>query len=223
MFRLQSLYLCKSLKFGNELLRCAISVKEIPVRHFSSTKCQGILSLRQTKLFQPRNEKDKVPQDFVLIYENSLKNVIDPCRAVSTSMCFVTFGVASIYMLTNQENLQPWEIYTISGMCLFPLIILFFVNIISRYYLLRIYSNKDMTKFIGIYRSLMGLIRQIQYSPSDLKPIQSTNKNISTYIKSNVLIKGRRLHLRATDFVMPKYYNLHTGFDQVLKKKKNND
>lgn len=120
-------------------------------------------------------------------------------------------------MLTNQESLQQWEMFTMSGMCIFPLFILVFVNIISRYYLLRIYSNKDMTQFIGISHSFLGLVGQIKYSPSDLKPIQSTNKNISTYIKSNVVIKGRRLHLRATDFVLPKYYNLHTGFDQIFK------
>ncbi|KAH9507697.1 hypothetical protein Btru_053486 [Bulinus truncatus] len=175
---------------------------------FYTVQLRNLFTIRKT--FRPRHSKENIPREFVLIYENSLKNFISPCRLVSSGASVITIGFTVKFVLENYDTLQHWEKFCLASVCLFCLFFIFLANKLLNYYLIRIYYDEGTNMFIAIYHNFFGLSRQLKYSVFDLKLLQTPVAN-SLHIKSNVNIKGKTFHLRASDFILPKYYNWHIG------------
>lgn len=124
----------------------------------------------------------------------------------STASAGLSFGS----LLQRLGNFQSWDTYILSGVCLLSLFTVVFVNVMFRYYLIRIYFKKDNSHFIGVYYSFLGNVRQVRYSATDVKTLYQSVPD-SAHAKCNVRIGGRTFHLRGEDFVLPKYYNIHLG------------
>ncbi|XP_059167969.1 uncharacterized protein LOC131949993 [Physella acuta] len=169
------------------------------------------LSFKSKQTFRPKHDKDKVPKEFIIVYENSQKSIIAPSRIISTGFCFISFGMALNTVLNHQEGGDKTELYISLIACIMSLSIVVFVNVISRFYLTRIYFSKDNNTFIGISNNFWGLRKQIKYSKEDIKPVWFSSLKGQQYAKKNVRIHGRTFHLRANDFTVPKYFNMHIG------------
>lgn len=171
------------------------------------------LSFNSKQSFRPKHDKDKVPKEFIIVYENSQKNVIAPSRIISTGFCLVSFGMAFIFntVVHHQEGSDKTELYISLTACVMSLLTVVFVNVISRFYLTRIYFSKDTNQFIGISNNFWGFVKQIKYSKEDIKLVRVSSQKVQEYAKRNVKIHGRRFHLRANDFIVPKYFSMHIG------------
>ncbi|CAG5125637.1 unnamed protein product [Candidula unifasciata] len=160
--------------------------------------------------FHPQHKKDNIPKDYILIYENRLRKIIGPARVVSTITGLATAAMCLEYIVNFPETMEAWNIYVVSGTCVFSLFIVVFMNLMFRYYLLRIYASEDSQRFIGVYHGFFGNLKQVKYSSSDLTAIRHPTSQ-SLQVKCNVYLNGRMFHLRDKDFVLPKYFNMHLG------------
>ncbi|RUS76403.1 hypothetical protein EGW08_015833 [Elysia chlorotica] len=167
-----------------------------------------IFTLRKTLHFRPQYNKDGVPKTYLLVYENSQGALLSISRVLSTAGGLSGAGVAMWYLIDRWEQLQPWQLYALSGAFLLCVAAVTSVNIIARFYLMRIYMNEPKGKFIGIHQSFLGRLGQIHYSVKDVQPpVRGKGKPIHS--KATVKVKDRNFHIRASDFIIPKYYNAH--------------
>ncbi|GFR81221.1 hypothetical protein ElyMa_004065100 [Elysia marginata] len=158
--------------------------------------------------FRPQYSKDKVPVNYSLVYENSQGPLLNISRVLSTVGGTSGAGMALWYLVDSWGQLQSWQLYALSGACLFCVTAVVSVNIIAKFFLTRIYMNESEGKFIGIYKSFFGRLSQINYSLEDVQPPMQ-EKVKPTHSKATVRVKDRHFHLRAADFIIPKYYNVH--------------
>ncbi|XP_013075826.2 uncharacterized protein LOC106062105 [Biomphalaria glabrata] len=183
----------------------------VPQNKLFKLKLRHLFSLRSTQSYKPCHSKDKVSQKFDLIYENSLKYFIVPCRLISTAASITTMGLAAYHGVQNHNSLQQWEKYTLAGLCCFSVLSILLVNKLTSYYITRIYYNQETDTFIGIIHSFFGTSRQLKYCSLDLKNMKLPLKKSSIHLQSNFNANGKTYFVKANDFVMPKYYNWHLG------------
>ena len=170
-----------------------------------------LFTLHKTLHFRPQYNKDGVPKTYTLIYENSQGPLLSISRVLSTAGGISGAGVAIWYLIDSWEQLQPSQLYVLSGACLLCAAAAVSVNVIARFYLARIYMNEAEGHFIGIRQSFFSRISQMDYSLKDVQPpVQDKGKPIHS--KTTVRIKDRNFHIRAADFIIPKYYNVHLKF-----------
>ena len=167
-----------------------------------------IFTLNKTLHFRPQYSKDGVPKTYTLVYENSQGPLLSISRILSTLGGISGAGMALWYLLDGWEQLESWQIYALGGSFLFCAAAVVSVNVIARFYLVRIYLNEIEGRFIGIHQSFVGRLGRIEYCLEDVQPpVRDKSKPIHS--KTTVRVKDRSFHIRAADFILPKFYNAH--------------
>ncbi|XP_005091308.1 uncharacterized protein LOC101856556 [Aplysia californica] len=170
-------------------------------------RCLITLTRRQT--FKPQYARDKVEKTYDLVYENALKHILGPCRLLSTVAGLASAGGSVYALLTYSGMMEGWDVFALVSVFGISVVSVGVFNWIARYYLTRIYFNADKELFVGVYHTLLGRVKQIKYSTADLRLIQTPEVSAKLHLKSNVIIKDRTFHLKGSDFLLPKYYNMH--------------
>lgn len=169
-----------------------------------------VSTVTMRKSMVAKHRKDGVPKDYELVFTNALSKILGPCRLASTALGALTVLTSSGSLLFYWPNMSTMDtvLLSVATLVTFPTVIL--VNFLSRRYFLRIYFNSKINTFVGINRNFIGSLNKITYSPLNIKAISSLKKD--SYIdKSNIKIFGQTFHIKARDFILPKYYNMHTG------------
>ena len=158
----------------------------------------------------PQYTSDNVEKTYELIYQNALKTLIGPLRISTTVIGLGTSGFSSGYLYQYLPTLDQLDIFvhaSVIGACLS---FVGMTNWLSRYYVLRIYYNVNVEEFIAVYRTFFGQVRHLKYSNSDISICGNSDKHRQLYEKCTLMIKNRPVHVRASHFLQPKYYNMHT-------------
>ncbi|GFO17499.1 hypothetical protein PoB_004400400 [Plakobranchus ocellatus] len=201
---------CSSLSFTSQVSSKLLTAPGLQnCKNFARNKSiRQLFTLQKTLHFRPQYKKDGVSKCYNLIYKNSQGPLLVISRVLSTVGGSLGVALTLWYLSSRWEALQQWEVCVLGGACIFCVATVVSVNVIARFYLMRIYVNESEGRFIGIHQSFFGRLNQIKYSIEDVKPCVRVNGK-ANHSKSTVWVKNKSFHLQAADFVLPKYYNAH--------------
>ncbi|CAG5121829.1 unnamed protein product [Candidula unifasciata] len=154
-----------------------------------------------------RNNWDKVPSDFELVYQNSLKNwiwgyYITQTVMVSGCCLFAFYELQDLLNTLSKRDLQ------LAFVCCSIFFLSFaFYNVFASRACIRIYYNSQTGQFVAVRRTFWGHLRKIFYTPSD---VTVCDKNIGdAEAKIIIKVKGKKFNLLSDDFESPIFFNMH--------------
>lgn len=163
--------------------------------------------------FLPQYEKDKVPRNFNLIYQSSIRHWITITRMGMGFLTACVCGLASFHI--SQMTLSLETLMTLEGgfVCSVPFIstaMFVALNMLCRNVIVRIYYDPESERFISIRRTSLGQLRQLNYTVDDISS-RKVNKALTseTWDTATLKIKDTSAFLLSSDFLSMPFYNLH--------------
>ncbi|KAK7114885.1 uncharacterized protein [Littorina saxatilis] len=175
---------------------------------------QKITFSKTPRKFIACHKEDGVSPDFRVIYENNMNRYHFWGQLCVNVLAVPIYGL-SIRMIVLNWQLQDFSIE--SGLVLASAyiavysILVFGVNGLCRRSIRRMYANEDATEFAAVVQDWKMMRKTVHFDLSAAKRVPPDSIWGSFF--GNVIIKRKRYLISATDFVVPKFYNLLMGYD----------
>ena len=187
----------------------------MPKRYFP------VVNFSKKDHFKGKHEKDRIPKDYVLIFNNASGTSVR-IAVIIVNCSIIGLGLA-LYFLTP-EGLKWREDkggLFLSAYILFCLAaVYFFIVLIYRGTMLRIYKNLDTNVFIGVVPRWILSTKKFAFSVQDIKRKESVFKILRLF-RGDVQIKNKPFLLSTYDFSLPKYFNEIHRYDSNIQNKRN--
>lgn len=164
-----------------------------------------------------RQEKDKVPHDFVFIFQSSYENFIKLIGLLVPLMSLIAgttiFEIQSRFTDPDKEkvNIDKSKIPFIIAGSAFAIILITCLTKIYRFTMFRMYKHIDSDLFIGVVPRWFLWTKNFTFRPSDIKRFPPSG--YIRFVRGDIQIKRRPFVLDFGEFGLPKYYNEILGYD----------
>ncbi|CAG2250662.1 unnamed protein product [Mytilus edulis] len=164
-----------------------------------------------------RQEKDKVPHDFVFIFQSSYENYIKIIGLIVPLLSYLVgttiFDIQSRFTDPEKEKvlIDKKNVPFVIGCSAFAIILITCLTKVYRFTMFRMYKHIDSDLFIGVVPRWFLWTKNFTFRPADIKRFPPSG--YIRFVRGDVQIKGRPFVLDFAEFALPKYYNEMVGYD----------